>query len=400
MNIVFLNTFSSGGGAAIAANRLKSALEENFSDIVITQLSASNRSILDKVRVYLPLALEKGLLKLLLKDKNNLFRFSWALFGQKISNKRVIQEADLIHIHWINNAFITLKEIEKLKKLGKPLVITLHDMWFFTGGCHYSGSCMGFMSDCRACPFLKLQSPAMAQLKAKIDIFNISKTHFIGCSQWISDLAGKSQVANGGDVVAIPNPIEMREVDSRTNLKIKYKFTPQETVLIFTSAKLDDKRKGLHHLLMALNKRPEKDLTLVLVGDGFEKIEIPEHIKTVNFGFIKDEKKKFELIAMADLMVCPSEEDNLPNTVMEALSMGTPVLAFDIGGLSDMVDHGGNGYLAKLKEADNGMTDGLDWFLKNRNELDAGKIREKCFEKFSFEAVSASYMNVYRRALT
>ena len=104
-----------------------------------------------------------------------------------------------------------------------------------------------------------------------------------------------------------------------------------------------------------------------------------------------------EIYSMADIFILPSLEDNLPNTVMESMACATPVVAFNTGGIQDMVEHRVNGYLAGYRSAQD-LAYGINWVLKNRENLSA-KSRKKVLENFNNEMVANQYINLYQSLL-
>ena len=167
MKVVILNTSDSVGGAAIAALRLVKALEKQ--DIEIRMLvqkknlenniiSETNNNIINKFKKIFYFAFERLIFKFQEKDSSLRFTFSLGNTGEDISKHKFIQEADIIHIHWINFGFLSLKSLKKIFQLGKPIVWTLHDMWTFTGGCHYSYDCEKYKTNCKNCSYYTLLS--------------------------------------------------------------------------------------------------------------------------------------------------------------------------------------------------------------------------------------------------
>ena len=79
-------------------------------------------------------------------------RFTFPFFGRDLTKNKLLMECDIVNLHWINGAFLSLNSLEKLKQLNKPIVWTQHDMWAFTGGCHYTDGCVNFIKSCSNCP--------------------------------------------------------------------------------------------------------------------------------------------------------------------------------------------------------------------------------------------------------
>ena len=404
MKIVVVNTYENGGGAAIAAKRISEALIENVGKISIHTVNLSSATKLKSIKNYLRLSFEKSLLWLYLKNKSKLFKFSLANTGNGISKLKEVIEADIIHLHWTNNGLLSLTDIQKLTELGKPIVWTMHDMWAFTGGCHYSDSCKAFKSECDSCPFLIVDFPAKNQFKFKKNLYKTGNIHFVGCSNWIANLARESNLNIAEKVHVIHNPISTDKFRllNKTESRNQFKLDSKKFVVLFSSANLNDPRKGLNYLLETWHEIANVDFQLILVGEAKQPLNIPKSIDFLHLGFLSDQLLINKAICSADVFACPSQEDNLPNTVMESLACGTPILAWDIGGLSDLVEHKKNGYLAdyqsqkKIQE----LGKGLNWIYENRNNFDSNEISKACFGKFSYAKVSKSYSDLYLKLLT
>ena len=165
MKITLINTADAGGGAPAASLRLLKALvsqraraqllvqykktgDDNVKGLVtdfITRLKAETNFLRERI----PFIVFQE------KDKSVRFAFSTANAGTSIVNDHWVQEADILHLHWTNSGFLSMNDLAELVNTGKPIVWTLHDMWTFTGGCHYSGTCDHFMQECGNCPFLR-----------------------------------------------------------------------------------------------------------------------------------------------------------------------------------------------------------------------------------------------------
>ena len=285
---------------------------------------------------------------------------------------------------------------------------TLHDMWAFTGGCHYSGVCSGYEIQCGNCPFLK--HPYENDLSHKVwkqkeEIMqDFSNLTIVTCSSWLRGLASQSSLFKTKNVLTIPNCIDTQvffpqdKVGSRKALNL-----PQSKKLIlFGAMNTADKRKGFIYLIEALAimkiKYPQyaEQISLVVFGKSD-----PEVLSNLAFSFndlqvISSEKEMIDAYSAADVFVIPSLEDNLPNTIMESLACGVPVVAFQTGGIPEMVSHKNTGYIAKYMSSE-ALADGIYWTLFESNTHDlAGKCREKVLAEYSMEVVAAKYLKLYQ----
>lgn len=401
MKLVFINTFKSGGGAAIACQRLIESINLYQPDIETKLIYQTNTRILQKIQNLALLIIEKSLLYFKIKNKTDIFKFSTSLIGRNLTKNKSILEADIIHIHWTNNAFLSLHQLKKIVELDKPIVWTMHDMWVFTGGCHYSRGCEEFKRNCEKCIYLKKDRISIDQHSFKEEIFKNKNLNLVGCSKWITDLAKESSIGNDKNILSIPNPINGNKfkhaiLDKNENLSSK-------TILLFTSANLNDPRKGLEILLQALKNQKNKTIHLILVGKSKTTLNIPEHCSYEMIGFINNESELIKIYNKADFFICPSSEDNLPNTIMESLACGTPVLSFDIGGISDLIQHKENGFLVKhYGNLQQNLVGALDWAVENKTEFREKResISLDTQRKYSYLNISTEYLNLYKRLLS
>ena len=217
MRVLIINTSERVGGAAIAANRLMEALKKNgvkaqmlVRDRQTDQLSVSAI----KSTVLLPLKFIWERLIIFLNNgckRSNLWTVDIANAGTDVTSLPEFQQADVIHLHWVNQAYLSLNNIRAILESGKPIVVTMHDMWYFTGVCHYAGNCSRYEHECVNCPLMggRHWGKDMAQRvwKKKREMYGRAKITFVGCSRWMADMARRSALAQGQKVVDIPNAI-------------------------------------------------------------------------------------------------------------------------------------------------------------------------------------------------
>ncbi len=414
MKVALVNTSDAVGGAAIAARRLSAALNSIGTEAKLlvrqkkqdSSIGLSGSGLMDLYRT----VVDQAAFSLKEASKDVRFAFSVARMGQDISRNKHITEADVIHLHWINKGFLSIRNIESILSLGKPVVWTLHDMWAFTGGCHYSGSCTNYQQECGSCYFLKNPGPDDLShniWKRKAEAYRHGKLAFVTCSKWLRSIALESKLLGEMRVESIPNPIDTQLY--QPILKEKARQTlglpMDKKLMLFGAMNVADKRKGFTYLEQALktlvSEHPEVVGKLELVVFGKFKVE-PQLIKEIPVHFLGSMHSEEQIVATynaADLFVLPSLEDNLPNTVMESLSCGTPVVAFDIGGLPQMVDHQQNGYLAGEKNASE-LAQGILWILRNENGVNlSGNARNKVEANYGFEVIAKRYTALYNDLL-
>ena len=350
---------------------------------------------------------EKGKLgRMVTKKCNDLEMKGYAMPGYFHSDKYavsykdmpMIQSADLIHVHWINEGIYS---DHFLKDMNRPLVWTLHDMWPFTGGCHYTGDCRRFTGQCGICPCLgsaKASDLSSKGQQRRIQEYKNAALQFVGCSQWISEEANASRILreSGKTCIAIPNPIETRwfhardKEDCRNLLGIQTK----KKLILTGSINLRDQRKGASFLLEALGHLDPETYALCTFGnpEGFDT----GSVETITFGNVFDDLHLSLIYSACDLFCAPSVQENLANTVMESLACGTPAVAFEIGGMPDMIHPGFNGQLAQPFDVLS-LANAIDETASRG--YDALAIAKDTSERFGLEAIGKRYDSVYQKML-
>ena len=420
MKVTLINTNDMGGGAPIACIRLAKALVSKGIEVIVQVQEKKTASplikglgdgLLQKLKnKYNFLAERLPFIWLYAKDKSLRFAFSTANTGTDISRKNEIVNADVLHLHWTNRGYLSIDNIENLFETGKPVVWTLHDMWAFTGGCHYTGECDNFKSNCGNCWMLKNPASAdisFAGLLAKKAMYEHAKNIlFVTCSNWLADMARQSSLLKDFRIEAIPNPIDTNVFSAKDKIvtRLKWGIKPTSKIILFGAANILDRRKGISYLVDALkvlidNYAETAQIEIVIFGKNksFDVTSLPFYVYELST--INSENDLAELYSLADVFVSPAIEDNLPNTIMEALACGTPVVAFNTGGIPDLVDHQQNGYLAEFKSVVD-FAAGINFVLNSgKAETLAKNAREKVLNTFTNDIVAAKYINVYQSIL-
>ncbi|MBC7408548.1 MAG: glycosyltransferase family 4 protein, partial [Arcicella sp.] len=339
------------------------------------------------------------------------FIFSQAKIGIDISNHPLIQKSDIIHLHWINFGFLSLNSLEKLFIIHKPIVWTLHDMWVFTGGCHYSRECTNYERNCGNCvQFLK--DPAENDLSHQVwerkkEIFSKANVTIVTCSEWLAQKARESSLLKDKTIVSIPNPIDtdvFRSIE-KSIARGNFKLSPDKKYILFGAVKISDARKGFAYFAEAIsiinqqliiNNIDSDNIEVLIFGQAqaadFEGLPFKVNI----LGKLSDLETIATAYSVASVFVSPSIEDNLPNTIMESMACGTPVVGFDVGGIPEMIDHEKSGYLAKYKSSED-LAKGIYWILFNADyQLLANNSRQKVLDNYSEKVVAEKYKKVYQ----
>jgi glycosyltransferase involved in cell wall biosynthesis len=302
-------------------------------------------------------------------------QYSYPILGNDVSKMDQIKNADIIYIHWILRGFMNLSNIEKLAKLGKPVIFFMHDMWAITGGCHHSFTCEKYKKacyDCQMFPENTLIDWPSLEFRKKLKFYSkYSNLYFLSPSKWLYNCARISFLTKDKPLYYIPNIISsklFKPIDKNAARHI-LNINPDETVISFGAASVESPYKGWTYLVNALEiikgLQSSRKISVLLFGSGYnKKIEETLPFKVRFTGFLLDEYSTALVYNASDVFVTPSLADNQPTTVMESLCCGTPVVGFDVGGIPDMIKHKENGYLAKYKDAED-LAKGIDYCLEN-----------------------------------
>ena len=413
MRVVKLNSMDSSGGAARAAIRLHQGLQDIGVDsrVIVQTKTASNSNVFGPTG---KLANTIASTRLLLdqvpviphwKHSNGVFAPGW--LPGRAWHRANAMNPDIIHLHWITKAFVSIRN---LARLNAPLVWTMHDMWAFTGGCHYDLGCDRFRSHCGACPVLGSSRPhdlsyrVFSRKKAAWENLNLT---VISPSKWLADCVRDSVLLRSFHVEVIPNGIDLELFFPREMQAARDHFSlpAHEKLVLFGAMNSDrDGRKGYAYLKEALQRTAESgwhnNVRAIIFGAN-APAEIPDlGIPVQYMGHLSDDRELATLYSAADVFVAPSIQDNLPNTVMEALACGTPCVAFNIGGLPDMIIHGKNGYLARPYESSD-LSKGIAWVLGNeeRRLSLSGKARQKAEMTFNIKDIARQHLTLYEELL-
>lgn len=407
MKILFININDSDGGAAKAQYRIFNGLNEFGIDVEMFVLSKkTNMPNILSLNKYSKL--KRIIANRLINVSLNFFYKKKTIFSLNIIPSRDIlkkinnSNADIVHLHWINSELLSLRDISKI---NKPIIWTLHDMWAFTGGCHYSSGCLNYTEHCRNCPILessKKKDISYHIFKQKLKTFkNIN--YIITPSEWLAKEVRKSKIFNETPVKVIGNGIDEIIFNQKKQLKARKNLGINSTkkLLLFGAmgAKSDD-RKGYDLLNEAL-KKVNSDFDLAIFGTNHIDSYLDEAGRKIfELGIINSEKQMVDVYSSADVMVVPSREDNLPNTVLEAMMCHLPVVGFNIGGMSDMIKHKKTGYLARPYNIED-LAYGVNWVVNHNTDKSLSKnSRDRAVENYNLKKITSDYVTLYNNILS
>ncbi len=407
MKILILSTYDLKGGAGKAAFRLLKCLKTNpefDAKMFVYEKSSSDENVF-QIQTFWTKYFGKliqafdNLFLIFFPNRNGaIFSTAWISLA---SVNRYIKEfgPDVINIHWVNNGFISLNQISQFPK-NIPIVFSLHDRWLMTGGCHVSYDCDKYKVGCEKCVQIsskyKLDLSAINFNRKKALINGRANFNIIGVSKWMKDSAEKSEILNKIPSVNLPNPIDtnfyspLNKEYARSVLGI----STEKTILLFGAFNATtDFQKGFHYLKNVIDLLDQKKYLLVIFGNNgtshFENLGL----EFLQFGHIHDEMTMRILLSAADIFLLPSLQENLSNSVMESLSCGLPIVAFDVGGNSDLVKHKVTGYLAKPFDILD-FSNGID-YISNEDNL-GSNARAHAQANFDYNILSKSYFDYFK----
>ncbi len=416
LNICLINTYDIVGGAARAAYRLHKGLTlQNHNSIMLVRKKKSqDMSVLaldtisdeDKAEEEIFSVIQKQLINQNRTDISDTL-FSLPYPGYDLSDTNLIRSADVINLHWVSY-FQSVESIASLLSLHKPVVWTLHDQWAFTGGCHYSAGCEKYTQQCERCPQLLDDSDRLPEmiLKNKLNYFDRSLV-IVSPSNWLAQCTRKSTVFKNCRIEVIPNGLDIdtfrptNKVQAKKDLSIN----PETTTILFGAISHTKKRKGFQQLCKAFDycHKSEKFAELIRTGKvrimtfgTADSLMKEVGIPAVSFGHTNSDERLAVIYSAADFMVLPSLEDNLPNIMVECLSCGTPVIAFETGGVPDAVKHNQTGYLAATFDTDEMGSYILDMLFRPEiRKRMSSNARELAENHFSMQMQTNGYLKLF-----
>ena len=419
MKILLVNTSSATGGAAVATRRLMNALEKSGAEVKMLVRDKDDEED-DKVIALSPswklkwnFLWERLVIWVHNKlSRKNLFAVDIANTGTDITSLPIFHEADIIHLHWVNQGFLSLKNINKILTSGKPVVWTLHDMWPCTAICHHAHQCNGFVQDCSQCAHL--QFPKWENLPHRVflqkkQIYSKGNLHLVSVSNWLHQQVKRSALTCSLPSSVIPNTLSLQQfkLGDKVEARRQLKLPADKFIIIFGAARIDDPIKGFPLLLKAIDllissgRYKKDDLHLAFFG----KIKYPTQVLPLipvdytDLGWIDNAEKLSVAYASADVVVCASRYETFGQTLIEAQACGCIPVSFGNSGQADIITHLKNGYLAEAYSIDD-LANGIHWALtEGKMCISAKDMREEVVQRYSSEVVAEQYITLYENIL-
>jgi glycosyltransferase involved in cell wall biosynthesis len=424
MKVLLVNTYDKGG-AANACKRLHfGLLAEGITSNILLKVKQNNwvnsvcfkqpqkkftwfdkvgnkvKRILKEFKLYSKVDVLKRDEKLFLNQRDiGLEMFSFPNSDFDITQSEIYRKADIVNLHWVAN-FLNYETFFETNK--KPVVWTLHDMNPFTGGEHYLEVNVDY--DESGFPIVrKVSEEEMKVSKRNIElkkkaIAKFTNLTIVAPSEWLAAEARKSDVFKNKKVHCIPYGLDSEIFAPRDKNYSRgiLNIPKDKKVILFVADSISNNRKGFIFLKKAFKQLENSNLVLCAIGNINSELESIDNV--YQLGPIFDERLMSIAYSAADVFVIPSLMDNLPNTVLESLMCGTPVIGFPIGGIPDMIQDGVNGFLTDDISV-NSLVATINKFLNNSNCFDEVEIRDKAIKKYDQSVQSKKYIDLFKAIL-
>lgn len=418
MRVLIVNTSELRGGAAVAARRLMNALTESGvkAKMLVADKQTEHISVCPLPRRWLHrwhFLYERWRIFCHLHfSRRHLFDIDTGAEGYDITRLPEFQEADVIHLSWVNQGMLSLRVIERIVQSGKAVVWTMHDIWPATALCHLTLDCERFLDTCHHCPCLPggggARDLAARVWQQKQRVWGGGEIVFVACSQWLAGRAAESGLLRHSRVVSIPNPIDTRLFcpGDRSEARRRLGLPTEGRLILFAAQRVTNAYKGIGYLqeaierLVATHPEMRQDTALLVLGGDAGACAGSFSLTAHALPYTSSQERIIDIYRAADLFVLPSLSENLPNTIMEAMACGVPCVAFRVGGIPEEIDHRANGYVAEYRSADD-LARGIRWTLDEADhDALSEAARHKVIRAYSMGSVARRYQDLYQEVLT
>lgn len=410
LKVVLINHSDIRGGASVVSMRLLKALGASGIDARMIVREKSTDSL--RVDAVTPRWRAKACFLAEHADiyvrngfnRDNVFKISTARFGMPLHRHPWVREADVVCLNWINQGLLSLRGIERIHRLGKPVVWTMHDQWNMTGVCHYTSGCERWKETCGNCPLVRegrsLRDLSTTVQARKSAFYSRVPVSFVAVSNRLAELARQSSLMSDADITVIPNAFPVDRYTCEPDCGRELLGLPTDgRLVVMGAARLDDPVKNFPLAIEALNHVTTPGAVAVLFGDLrnpslLDRLTIPH----VWLGRIDGDRVR-SLMAHADVVLSTSVWETLPGTLIEGIASGAVAVATTNGGQADIISDGFNGYLVSENGAEviAGAIDkafGLDFGIAGRESRHTDMAA-----RFSARAVAERYAELFGRLI-
>lgn len=407
-------TFNWGnGGAAIGARRLYGAMKKHGVDVEMLVVRNDHPGNLE------PILYERPRWRVKLAGKTYARLNRWHKTGSPVLKSYNLMptglhkwinasDADLVQCHWLGANTISIPEFAKIRK---PVFWKLPDMWAINGAEHYN------LPEDKPRHAIGYNTESKQEHETGLDfnkwVWSYKMRHWrspdfnlnIACpSIWLAGCVRESKLLGNRPVRQIYNPIDTQlfspqdRTEALRQLGLE-RLIGRKVIAFGADGATTARRKGYHHLVTALKYLSKKeDYALLVFGGPKKEMELTHGIEAYSLGRIEDVHTVVKLYNSSDVFVLPSERDNLPNVIKEAMVCGVPCVSFDIGGCPDMITHMQNGYLAQPFDAAD-LARGIEWVFDNLSTEFKARVRKVAADRHDERKAVIKYLEYYQTAL-
>lgn len=408
MKVVLINRSDTQGGAAVVSHRLVDALRNAGIDANMIVIDKQRDDALSQpvghalknkwnfMAERLGIFLQNGM------NRDTLFQIDTSTHGLNLSKHPLLREADVVVLVWINQGMLSLKSIQGIAALGKPIVWIMHDMWNATGVCHHAYDCHKYQSTCQACPLLQSHGTDLSTRTQhrKAGLYAQAPIHFVAVSHWLAEVCRQSSLMKDCDIKVIPNAFPTHQFHwEKLSGDNFFGIPPSKKIMVMGARRLDDSVKGFDLLIEVTrhiaHHKPDlaNKLHLVLYGSIkdaqlLQRIAIPYN----HIGAIGSTESLNELYRHGDMVISTSHFETLPGTLIEGQASGCIPVTFGQGGQPDIVDHMKSGYIARYKSVQD-MVQGIEWAATQ--PVSRHFLHQEVERKFSSEKIAQQYIQFF-----
>jgi glycosyltransferase involved in cell wall biosynthesis len=396
-----------GGSTKAAINLHKSLLKENVQSFFLSQDNVLNiHNSLSKQSSFTNILniIKNGIARKICKTYKSKKKetLSISIFNTNILNRINNSDCDLVNLHWICNEFISIHQI---KKINKPIVWSLYDMWAFSGAEHYSDSnryIEGYLKNNRNKDEKGFDINKWVWMR-KLKNFNF-QFPLVAPSEWLKDCAKKSFIFKDFKIHKIGHAIDVNKwgiIDKDYSKDLFEVDKKKKLIIFFSSGSTQNHRKGLDYLFEIIKnlKIEDKIYELIIVGQE-KKYNFLDKKNVRYIDFLKDDMSRKILYNAADLILAPSRTEAFGLVVAEAAACGTPSVGFENTGVSEIILQKKTGYLAKEDNVID-FAKGIEWFFEDYKRFSSLgiKAQEHVLDNFSDNIIAKQYISIYKEIL-
>ncbi|NMC99393.1 MAG: glycosyltransferase [Bacteroidales bacterium] len=392
MRVVHVNYSDLGGGAGIAAFRFhKELIRQNIDSLYFVRQKKSQENSVIQPSEFVTLRNKANIQLELFFKKMMKIEGSLPIAFLPDLNIGLINKLkpDIVHLHWIHGGFVSFKELSKIKV---PIIWTLHDMWVIGNLNHYLPTDVGIL----------YKKSKLEEYKNRW-LDRIKNISFITPSLWLKNECMKNSILKNKSIYVIHNGLDLNNFYpiEKNNAKNHLRIDSSKLTLLLGAMGIESSsRKGIdivQNVLKKLYCSGSIDMEIIIFGSNKKEINNDFYFPTHYLGRINRQQELTYIYSAADIFLLPSRADNLPNTGLEALACGTPIVAYNIGGIPEIIQHKYNGYLATpfdLEDFEKGI-----YYVMGNNEQLIKNARSTAEEKFDIVKNARKYIDLYNRIL-